>query len=281
MEYSIRSSRLFVSVSEKGAQLTHVILDGKERLWQNDDGSWPKHAPILFPVCGHFGVTVDGKSYPIRSHGFASRSVFTLAERTPDTVKMTLVDNDETREVYPYAFTFSVIYHVEDTTLSVTYEITAGDAPLPFACGGHESFRLDGEVGDFVLHFPAPEHLVHLMHDDAGYLTGEQVDYGTTDTLPLPGDFLLEGRTLVFSSIASREATLTRADGTPVARVTFPDFPNLLLWHPGTSRMLCIEPWLNLPDPAGVPDGEFSEKPGVEIVPPSSTRTLTRTVTYF
>ena len=41
-----------VSIDELGAELSSIIKDGRERLWQGENGLWNKHAPILFPFAG-------------------------------------------------------------------------------------------------------------------------------------------------------------------------------------------------------------------------------------
>ena len=65
MKYTVKNKTLSVTVDSYGAEMVSVEYNGKERLWQNATGEWAGHAPLLFPVCGHFGVTVDGVSYPI------------------------------------------------------------------------------------------------------------------------------------------------------------------------------------------------------------------------
>ena len=49
MTYEFGSDVLRCEVSDIGAELVSVKLNGKERLWQNDNGGWDGHAPILFP----------------------------------------------------------------------------------------------------------------------------------------------------------------------------------------------------------------------------------------
>ena len=52
MIYGISNGILTAMVSTTGGELVSVRKDGKERIWQNDNGSWCGHAPILFPVSG-------------------------------------------------------------------------------------------------------------------------------------------------------------------------------------------------------------------------------------
>lgn len=267
-----------VTADTFGAELTSIICDGRERLWQNRTGEWSGHAPVLFPVCGNCGMKVDGISFPILPHGFAKRSEFVLKERGNDFLTFELCDCLETRKVYPYAFVFSVTYRIEENRLAIIYAIENRGDTLYFSCGGHESFALDGGVGSYALDFPQEEKFTALLHDDQGKLTGETAEFGTGKTLPLPAEFLKQGRTLILR-VDSRSVLLREHTGKPLAKIAFDGFPYLLLWHPGDSEMICIEPWHNLPDDGS--DKEFPMKEGVICVRREETVRLQRTIEYL
>ncbi|MBQ8685600.1 MAG: hypothetical protein IJ514_05480 [Clostridia bacterium] len=281
MRYTIESTALRVTVESYGAELVSVLHRGKERLWQNETGEWAGHAPLLFPVCGHFGITHKGKTYDIAAHGFAKRTEFTLAKQSENSLTFTIRANAATKEAYPFDFVFSVTYAVEGDKLSVLYAVeNPSSEPLYFACGGHESFALEDDVDEYELVFEKEENLLHYHTDESGYLTGETYDYGTATVFPLPVDFLQEGRTLIFKDVRSRKITLRTRKGEEKATVSFEVCGNLLLWRAGSGKFICIEPWTNLPDLAGVADTEFSEKEGVVEVAPQSVKTVARTVEY-
>ena len=61
MIYEFGNGTLKCKVSDLGAELVSVVHNGKERLWQNENGGWSGHAPILFPHCGKCTVNVDIK----------------------------------------------------------------------------------------------------------------------------------------------------------------------------------------------------------------------------
>ena len=228
-------------------------------------------------------MKVNGIEYPIKSHGFASRMAFSLVEKTETVMKFALETNEETKKVYPYDCRFTVTYAIEGDTLSIGFDIeNLADTPLYFACGAHESFNIDSEdISEYELRFEKSEKLVSHLHNDNGYLTGETVDFGETDVLALPDDFLQEGRTLIFKDVNSRKVTLAKKGGKAVLDVTFDGFPNLLLWRAKNSPYICIEPWSNLPDPADMPDIEFSEKSGVFKVDGKGKKSFVRTLTYY
>lgn len=281
MQYSIEKDNLKVTVESYGAEMVSVLYKGKERLWQNQTGNWAGHSPLLFPVCGHFGVTHNGKSYPITAHGFAKRTEFTLTDKTENSITLSMKASVETKKVYPFDFVFSVTYTVNGDEVSATYTVeNPANEPLYFACGGHDSFALDGEVDGYALAFDKEEDLVHYYHDDGGYLSGEMHDFGKVKVFPLPKAFLQKGNTLIFKDLQSSKVTLQTLQGEKLATLTFDTCKNVLLWRANNSPFICIEPWTNLPDLAGVEDIEFSKKDGVLTVEPKSQTIVSRTIQY-
>ena len=281
MQYTIHNNAISCTIDSLGAELVSVVKDGKERVWQNQTGDWAGHGPLLFPVCGHCGVKVDGVEYPIAAHGFAKKMGFALVSQTQTEVVLAIEADEETKKVYPFDFRFQVRYALNGNELTIAYRVVnPANTPLYFACGGHESFALDSGVENYEIIFEKQENLVHYFHDDEGYMTGETKSYGKLQTFPLPEDFLQEGRTLIFKDVASRKVWLCEKGGKKLAEITFDGFENLLVWHAGKAPFICIEPWTNLPDPANKADVEFSLKEGVIEVAANAEKTLVRTIAY-
>ncbi len=281
MLYTLKKDDFQVTVTTLGAEMVSVLYKGKERLWQNETGKWAGHSPVLFPVCGHFGLTYGGKSYPIQAHGFAKRTEFVLANQTENSLTFSIQSNEETKKVYPFEFLFSVKYEIKENELCVSYTVeNPSEKPLYFACGSHDSFALATDVDGYALVFDKEESLVHYYHDDGGYLSGETHDFGKCKRFPLPKAFLQNGATLIFKDLQSDKVTLETLGGEKVASLAFDTCKNLLLWRATDSKFICIEPWTNLPDFAGVEDIEFSKKDGVIEVPSKSFKKFTRTISY-
>lgn len=283
MQYTISNEELSVSVDDYGAQLVSVRYNGKERLWQNETGEWDGHSPVLFPLCGHFSITVDGKTYPMKAHGFARKCTFACTKQTSNELAFTIKDSEETKKYYPYEFVLTISYKIEDNKLFASYQVeNPATRSLYFACGGHDSFATEsGDMSKLQIVFEKEENFLHYYHDDDGYLTGETRDFGKGKSLVLPEDFLQEGATLIFKDMKNDKVTLCKKDGTKLASLTFAGYPNLLLWREGNAKFICIEPWTNLPDLVGAKDVELSQKDGVIEVKAGETKTLTRIVEYF
>ena len=123
MIYTIENETLSVAVNTFGAELVSVKKDGKERLWQNENGSWAGHAPILFPFAGLCTPIINGKEYPMKRHGLASKYEFSLVSQTETALKLLFASNAETEKLFPYTFRFFATFSLENDTLKIAYEI--------------------------------------------------------------------------------------------------------------------------------------------------------------
>lgn len=282
MRYTIQNGEISAVIDSLGAEAVSVVCRGRERLWQNESGSWAGHAPLLFPYCGKCGVTVAGKTYELQPHGFARKCEFTLTYRSASEIEFTLGASEHSRKFYPYDFVFTVRYTVKGDTLAVKYTVkNPSDEAIYFSCGGHDSFALRGGVENYAVIFDEDEGFVSLVHDEDGRLTGEKIDLGKGKRLALSTEYLKAENTLIFGGINSRKVTLESVAGEKEAEVTFEGFGNLLLWHSDPSDMICIEPWLNLPDCSGGDPTEFSSKASIRKIEPGKVTELVRSIKYY
>lgn len=265
MLYKAENGALSVTIDDLGAEPVSLLFRGRERLWQNENGSWAGHAPVLFPVCGNCGYSFGG----MPRHGFARKRRFFAGEG--DFPEFHLCADEGTRALYPFDFCLSVRHSLEGNCLLTRYAIeNRGPEPMPFSYGWHVSHALFSPLEEHSLVFGQEESLVALGHDGDGFLTGEQTDLGEGVTLPLSEE-LFSGRTIILAP-KSRSVRLERA-GKPLAEVCF-ETPYLLLWRPPSALALCIEPWANLPDRRGAAQPFCFLRPGER-------RCATQKITYF
>lgn len=279
---TVRCGNLEITATALGAELISVKHKGKERLWQNENGGWSGHAPVLFPVCGACEVRVDGKAYSCPRHGFATVSKFTLVEQTENSLKYRLVSGAKSKKEYPFDFVFDVCYEIEVNEIKITYEVyNPQDKDLYFSCGGHDSFALEKGLENYELQFEKDEEFESKLVDRNGYLTDRSKLLETGKTLDLTTDLLKDSNSICLDKLNSRCVTLReKATGKEIVKVSFPDSEKLVLWRPDKAKMLCIEPWQNLPDTKGK-NAEFKDKDGVIKVAPFGKKAITRTIRYY
>lgn len=277
MLHVIENEQVRVAVSETGAEPYSIIVDGAERLWCADPAVWGKHAPLLFPLIGRMRdgyYELDGQQIPAQKHGFCRERHFDVVVEEPQRLVFRTEDDEGTRTGYPFAFQLEVEYALDGTTLTKTHRVTnRGAAQMPFELGGHEAYALldDG----WKLQFDGIESIPAYAMDASGALDLPMWD------LPLPGGVLrqtpeqLDIDTFVMQEVPSGSVTLHQGENAQVT-VELGDFSYLGVWTMAgvdKVRYLCVEPWSALPD-GHFMSRELSQKPGVRLVEPKETVTL-------
>lgn len=282
MNHIIQNNRLTVTIDEFGAQMQSVVADGTERLWQNEDGSWAKHAPILFPYCGRCTMKLGNKNYGQGFHGFARDKAFSCTAKAETSVTFCLCEDEETLLRYPFRFRFSITYALQDNEVQITSTMENTDhKPLYYSCGSHESYALPGGAEHYEILFPQEEEFIFQLVGENGLLSGETHNSGKGTILDL-ADEKRYNDTVILKNIRSRSVTLReKATKRPLAEVAFPEISNLLFWHPGSSHMICIEPWKTLQDYVDSREEDFTQKENVSCLLPGEKEQLVRTIRYL
>ncbi len=284
MNYIIQNENVTVTIASRGAEIISVVTNGKERSWQNPTGDWAGHAPLLFPVCGHCAISLDGKQYPIPFHGFARKTEFSLVEKGDEYIVMSICANEQTKAYYPFNFYFEIKYALKGARVTVTQTVKnlSNTDALYFAIGGHDSFALDYNLDKYLLQFEKEEDIVSVEANDDGYLSGETTVFCKAKTFDLPREYFQNSVTLIMKKVNSRKVTLKEKNGRGIVTIGFDaEFENLLFWREADAQFICIEPWSNLPDFSNRPDVDFRQKAGVIEVAPAQSKTLVRWIEYL
>ena len=170
--------------------------------------------PFLWPATGRnfpsdlqerrrAGETFDGGAYehggvrrPMPIHGFARDLPWNTEEVGADAAGafawLTLRDNRQTREMYPFGFQCSVVYTVESGALELRYKVSAADhndESMFFSIGNHITFLAPlvsgSDPAEMVLASPSS---VELLKTDYGIPTGETRPLSYADGISL-GDY--------------------------------------------------------------------------------------------
>ncbi len=269
---TLQNEFLKADINPLGAQLTSLFnkLNKVEHLWQADADVWNFHAPNLFPVVGecHNGeISIDGQAYPMKRHGFARTSEFSVLESSDLHAKFSLSHSDETFQAYPYKFTFQVLYDLFDSELRISYKVINQDeGPIRFSVGAHPGFNIPFFKGekyeDYYIEFDQDEELVKHKLTETGFFNG------MTDIAPTNGNKLdltkdlFSGGALVFKQLLSREVLIKNHKTPSFISVSFPHFESLAIWAAPGADFVCIEPWIGYGDNEGG-SGDFSNKPGL------------------
>lgn len=271
-KYQITDGRLIATVNTKGAELSSVVRNGVEYMWNADPEYWGRTAPVLFPLVGslrgkqyrHGGVT-----YPMGQHGFARDMEFELVSQSDTKITMALTDNEDTLRVYPFHFRLEISYELDGGRLTVEWKVVnTGREEMYFSIGGHPAFMcpIDGEGSQ-------KDYKIRLYKDgkplsgfDCTYLTSEGTALKKKERFDTTEDMLAVSRelfmrdALILEGGQADKASLVKPDGTEYVTVEF-DAPLVGLWSPAgkDAPFVCIEPWYGRCDGEDF-DGELKER---------------------
>ena len=280
----IGSGQLTARVDPLGAELSSLTdADGRELMTNADPAFWTGRAPLLFPIVGKLSgdvLSVDDRTYPMKQHGFARRSLFEVVTRAPDRVVLALTDSDETRAHYPFAFRLEVAFSVSGKALATDVTIANPAATrLPASFGFHPAFAWPLPYGE-----PRADHRIVFDANEPGALKQLEESLIAGDRpSPLDGrtlflnDALFADDALIWDPVHAKSVTYGASVG-PQLRIAFPDTPRLGIWTKPDASFVCIEPWHGIADPHGYV-GEFRDKPGVFEVPPGESKRIGMSVT--
>ena len=272
MIYQLSNDILSVSIASQGAEL-QSILHKKHKLeyiWNANPAFWSKKSPVLFPIVGglkNSTYTFEGTPYQLNRHGFAREKNFEVTVQTDDSITFTLVSDEESLQVYPFHFRFSMIYTLDQSNLKVTYEIeNTGKQSMYFSVGAHPAFAVPLVEGTaFTDHY--------LLFSDQE-ITGKWPlsPDGLIETAPVP---LLEnentlaltkelfyGDALVFKHLKSNSISIQNHKNTHGLKLAYDGFPYMGIWSYKDADFVCIEPWCGIADGVNT-SGDITEKEGI------------------
>jgi galactose mutarotase-like enzyme len=195
-----------------------------------------------------------------------------------------LVADESTRAVYPFEFELDVEFTARGATLEVSATVRNTDTkPLYASLGFHPGLRWPlpyGESRDaHFIEFERDERAPVRRIDHAGLLTAESQPTPVIRRRLTLTDELFRDDVLIFDRLASRSVRYG-ADLGPQIEVSFPDATYLGVWTRPGAKLICIEPWQGVTDPAGF-TGDLSAKPGIFSVEPGATHVIRMGITLL
>lgn len=266
-----------ISVSHKGAELTSLVNNRREYLWQGVPEFWGRRAPILFPIVGKLSddkLRINGHEYTMKQHGFARDTEFVESNG-----RYVLTENG--RENYPYAYELAVKYLVDGNTLTCNWQVTnRGDENMYFQIGAHPAFLLPDYDAKDVIHgyiqcYDANDNVVSPMVFST-LVNGLRAHYSQPKTLLNDkGILALTNTTFADDAIlieAQQVAKVALFDkhGKRVLTIGCPQADAFGLWAPNKPGcpFVCIEPWCGIADNAGF-KGDISERDCIHSIEPN------------
>lgn len=247
-----------IQISTHGAELTSLVANECEYIWQGDSAYWGRHAPLLFPIVGRLvndTLRIEGHEFRMKQHGFARDAEFVQNQMHFEMVR------DVYGLDYPYAFDLTVDYMVNGNTLACEWKVyNRSDKNMHFQIGAHPAFNLPDynktdEIHGYIQCYDSNGKIVLPMVFN--YLEdGLKYSYGTPKTL-LNEKAILELKNDTFANDAilleAKEiASIALFDkhSKRVLTVSCLQANAFGIWAPNKPGcpFVCIEPWCGIAD---------------------------------
>jgi galactose mutarotase-like enzyme len=288
--HSISNNVISIRAVNKGAELQSIYHQQHklEYLWSGDPSYWAKKSPVLFPIVGGLkGNTYHykGNGYQLSRHGFARDNDFDLAEQTNTSLTFSLKSDDQTKQVYPFDFLFSVKYTIAEDKVLITFIVeNTGDENLLFSVGAHPAFTvplIEGtDYEDYYLEFNENEDAGRWPLSKDGLIENEVIPFLIRQNKLQLKKELFYKDAIVFKNLKSNSISIL-SDVTPHGlKVEFTGFPYMGIWAAKDANFVCIEPWCGIADSVNA-SGNLEDKEGIQTLQPKQQFERTYSIEVF
>lgn len=270
--YSLQNKKLQIKIKETGIELSSIIANGKEYLWQGNPDYWVGQAPILFPFVGRFKddfYLFNGQKYSLPQHGFFRKSTdIQLSNSSETKCSFSLKSNENTLAIYPFEFDFKTSFELVENTIIISHEVeNTGNDTMYFSLGEHPAFNCslidkNAKHDQCYLEFEKEETAQVSLITKDGYIAPETQNYIKNSAIIELPPTVFDKDALVFKKMNSKKVTIINKSEGKLVTVAYKDFPNLGIWAKPMAPYVCIEPWIGYADS---PDSnhQLKEKEGV------------------
>jgi len=261
----LQNHSLQAEINLLGAELIFLSSKtGKSILWSKQTDHWNRIAPNLFPIVGRLkddSYRFNEKSYPMTQHGFARDREFEIVDKNEREVRLRLISDAKSMDIYPFSFVFEVCYSLTETGIRVSYETqNTGAEIMYYSVGGHPAFHLSESLENYYLEF---DSAIQLEREElsGSYFSGETNYYGVSNHLNL-GDELFENDAFVLKDPEFQSVSLKHRNGETLVQMTCDSWTAIGFWTKKGAPFFCIEPWWGWADQVDA-SGRLEEKAGI------------------
>lgn len=268
-----------------GELISFMDKEGTKYLWEGDEAFWTGRSPHLFPIIGTLKdgfVLIKEREFSLNKHGFARNSEFEIIESSENEVTLLLKSSENTKEFYPYQFSFFVTHTLTEKGFTTTYRILNNDnETMYFNIGGHVGVRCpinpDESFDNYQIEFNNKlSNDCYFPHDDSPINKESAIPFFRNENILNLSHTLFEKGPIIIDKINSHKLKLVNKKSKKGILFSFDDFPVLALWTFGQKKApyICLEPWHGLP---AMEDDkcEISKKPYAIAVEPKKDKSLT------
>lgn len=276
---------LKIKVSNKGAELISIKLNGKERL---HDGKtfWDRQSPILFPMVGRLRdnkTIINDKTYEIPQHGFAKDMYFDIVKDDENEKVYKTKNNAETLKMYPFKFELYTTYILKDNKLTTKYKIINTDnKEMIFGIGGHPGIKIDLPQEEYYFELEQEEDNIEFMEVEGNYISNKPAKNQLVNKkkINITKESFLNDAIMIKNFKSKTIELRQKKDSKRIIEFDISHFPILGIWSLPNAPYICIEPWYNTADKVQE-TGHFKDKEGMIRLKPNCEFECEYSITFF
>lgn len=286
----LSNDKITLQISAAGAELTSIVANETEYLWQADPKFWQRHSPVLFPIVGRVWnnqYTHEGKTYEIGQHGFARDMDFQLSYEEENAVVFSLESNEETLRKYPFPFILEIGYRLKGNRIEVIWNVqNTGDKEMHFQIGAHPAFYYRDfnpvdSIHAYVGFSPRTSNLQYISPAEKGCVSTNRNTLTLKEGLMEIAPDTFSCDTYIFDNSQVNQLTLCDKEKKPYLSMQF-NTPLVAIWSPSANHpdvpFICLEPWYGRCDQVGY-NGEFKDREWMQHLQPDRSFTGGYTIT--
>lgn len=270
MIYKLNSGTLSVSINSNGAEISSMVFNSLEYIWQAKADVWARHAPVLFPIVGRLTANeyrFNQRKYTLPQHGFARDNDFKCILQNDTELWFELKSSEETKRVFPFEFQLIIKYTLRKEAVTCEYEVAnPSEQNIYFSIGAHPGFKVPIEkherFEDYKLKLGINSELETTVLED-GLLSEKK------EKLPLQhGELELNSKlfdkdALVFEYSQIDHVKLISSKSGRGVELECKGWPYFGIWSKkGCEEFVCLEPWHGITDTSNS-SGELKTKKGI------------------
>jgi galactose mutarotase-like enzyme len=280
---TLKNNKLRVCINTLGAEITSLQDDeDEEYIWQADEKYWCRHAPILFPIVGRLKndqYKFNNQIYHMKQHGFARDSEFEVIKASDTDIDLRLISNQTTKEKYPFDFSLTVHYELNDDQLITKMLVQNLDQKvMPFSIGAHPAFNVplipnnNESFSDYKVKISNPATYEGVLFEApyADFSHTEKVDLSQPITMKY--NLFYDDAKVIKLNDSKVKSTLYNAKTKRGVAVTAYNAEYAGLWSAKNAPFVCLEPWWGITDSINS-NGNLEDKVGIHKLNPQDTFT--------
>lgn len=250
--YTIDNGIIKAEINDLACELSSLIMDGKEYVWQGDKAFWGGRAPLLFPINGTVKdnkVFIGGQECNLTNHGFLRHYTFKVLEQNETKIVFIADANEDTLKNFPFKFNVIVTFELDGKTCKTSYEVKNVDsAKMPYFFGLHPAFNCHTgteKFDEYYIEFDKEVEIVRPHQPKEGEyadLTNVEIIGEKSKTFNLKHEHFYK-HPLIQSNIEFNESSICHKTKGKILDIKFDGFSTFVIWQAKDAPFVCVEPW--------------------------------------